>query len=45
MGRLTGIATGLIHPVVTQTTPGDMLAIGGWIALLSPAVGMVVVNL
>ena len=42
IGRLTGIAIGLVRPTVTQTTPGDFLAIGGWLLLLSPIAALVI---
>lgn len=34
-GRLALVAWGA-RPMITQATPGDAVAIGGWIALLSP---------
>ncbi|MDP1562140.1 MAG: zf-TFIIB domain-containing protein [Pirellulaceae bacterium] len=36
MGNLVGITLGHGRPVITQRTPGDFVAIGGWILLLSP---------
>lgn len=36
MGNLVGITLGHGYPVITQRTPGDFVAIGGWILLLSP---------
>ncbi|MBL8891651.1 MAG: zf-TFIIB domain-containing protein [Planctomycetaceae bacterium] len=38
MGNLVGISLGHVRPVVTQQTPGDLVAVGGWIVLLSPLV-------
>lgn len=37
MGRLTGVSFGAARPTVTQETPGDFVAIGGWLLLLCPA--------
>jgi len=37
-GNLRGISLGLGRPAITQTTPGDFVAIGGWIVLLCPAI-------
>lgn len=36
MGNLVGITLGHGYPVINQRTPGDFVAIGGWILLLSP---------
>ena len=36
MGNLTGMATGLARRRITQTTPGDLVAIGG---ILHPVTG------
>lgn len=38
LGNLTGVTWGLTSPSITQTTPADFVAIGGWIVLLTPAV-------
>lgn len=38
MGNLVGVSLGYFRPVITQQTPGDFVAIGGWILLLSPLV-------
>jgi hypothetical protein len=38
MGNLTGISLGLARPMITHTTPGDFVAIAGWLLLLSPVV-------
>ena len=38
MGNLVGVSFGNVWPVVTQPTPGDFVAVGGWILLLSPLV-------
>jgi CDP-diglyceride synthetase len=35
MGRLTGISMGLGRPVITESTPGVFVAIGGWILLIA----------
>jgi Zn-finger nucleic acid-binding protein len=36
MGNLTGVSFGLCRPTVTARTPGDFVAIGGWLLLLCP---------
>ncbi len=38
LGNLRGLSLGLGRPVITHSTPGDCVAIGGWIVLLSPIV-------
>lgn len=38
MGNLKGISLGLGRPTITHTTPGDLVAIGGWLLLLCPVV-------
>ena len=38
MGSLKGIRLGLVRPMITQSTPGDFVALGGWILLLCPVV-------
>ncbi|GAA5505386.1 hypothetical protein [Novipirellula caenicola] len=35
MGRLTGLSMGLGRPVITESTPGVFVAIGGWILLVA----------
>ncbi len=35
IGNLTGISLGLLNPMITRRTPGDMVAVGGWLLLLS----------
>ena len=42
MGNLTGIALGLGRPMITRPTPGDIVAIGGWLVLLLPVILYVV---
>ncbi|MCA9173998.1 MAG: zf-TFIIB domain-containing protein [Planctomycetales bacterium] len=37
MGNLKGISLGFARPMITETTPGDFVAIGGWLLLLCPA--------
>nr|WP_261343694.1 zf-TFIIB domain-containing protein [Symmachiella dynata] len=37
IGNLTGISLGLGRPVITEKTPGDFVAIGGWLLMLCPA--------
>ncbi|TWU08942.1 hypothetical protein CA54_41810 [Symmachiella macrocystis] len=37
LGNLTGISLGLGRPVITEKTPGDFVAIGGWLLMLCPA--------
>lgn len=44
MGNLKGIRLGLPRPMITDTTPGDIVAIGGWLLLLCPAVVALVVR-
>lgn len=36
MGSLTGVAFGLGRPTITHKTPGDFVALGGWLLLLCP---------
>lgn len=36
IGNLTGISLGLGRPVITEKTPGDFVAIGGWLLMLCP---------
>ena len=38
MGNLKGIRLGLVRPMITQSTPGDFVALGGWILLLCSVV-------
>jgi len=38
MGNLQGISLGLGRPMITQSTPGDFVALGGWMLLLCPLV-------
>lgn len=38
MGTLTGISFGLTRPKVSFTTPGDFVAIGGWLLLACPLI-------
>ena len=38
MGDLKGISLGLGRPMITDKTPGDFVAIGGWLLLLCPIV-------
>ena len=40
MGRRKGVSIGLGCPVITETTPGDCIAFGGWLLLALPAVVM-----
>jgi Zn-finger nucleic acid-binding protein len=42
IGNLKGISLGLARPMITHETPGDFVAIGGWLLLLCPAVALIV---
>ena len=44
MGTLTGISLGLTRPRVSIATPGDFVAIGGWLLLACPVILAVFVN-
>ena len=44
MGNLKGIRLGLARPMITHTTPGDFVAIGGWLLLLCPVVVALIVR-
>ena len=35
MGSLKGVSFGLFRPKITETSPGDAVAVGGWLVLLS----------
>jgi len=36
VGKLTNVSLGIGRPMITHKTPGDFVAIGGWIMLLTP---------
>lgn len=44
MGKLKGISLGVARPMIALATPGDFVAIGGWLLLLCPAIMALVVR-
>ncbi len=40
VGSLTGISLGLGRPVITHRSPGDYVALAGWVLLLCPIIAM-----
>lgn len=38
MGNLRGVSFGFGRPKITHSTPGDFVAVGGWLLLLAPVV-------
>ena len=42
MGNLTGISCGLGRPAITYRTPGDLVAVGGWLLLLCQIVAVLI---
>ena len=42
LGKMRGISLGIGRPVITNTTPGVVVAIAGWLLLLSPLVTLAV---
>lgn len=44
LGSLTGFSTGLARPQVTETTPGIVVVIGGWLLLLAIMAAVIITN-
>ena len=44
MGRRRGISLGLLRPMITRTSPGDAIAVGGWLVLITVIVITLIVR-